>query len=127
MYDLNKMKERIKSLKKQLNLTNLELAERSDIPVGTLNKMLGTETKDPQISTIIKIAKALNISADYLILGDTPNEQKNKVELSESESFLLNTFRNLSEQGQEYILQTIDMVKDKYKKDIYFTHNEEVS
>lgn len=25
----------------------------------------------------------------------------------------------LSEQGQEYILQTIDMVKDKYKKEDY--------
>lgn len=32
----------------------------------------------------------------------------------------------LSEQGQEYILQTIDMVKDKYKKDLYSSDSQKI-
>lgn len=76
MYNLQDMKNRIKKIKSEKGITNQELATLSDIPIGTLNKMLGSETKDPQISTIIKISQALEVSADYLILGKK-TEDKN--------------------------------------------------
>ena len=69
MYALEEMTDRIKQIKKQKGLTNEKLAEISGIPLGTLSKILGSETKDPQISNIIKIAQALGVSSDYIILG----------------------------------------------------------
>lgn len=77
MYNLQDMKNRIKKIKSEKGITNQELATLSDIPIGTLNKMLGSETKDPQISTIIKISQALEVSADYLILGKKSEDKGN--------------------------------------------------
>ena len=70
MYEIGSMMTRIKTLKKKHGLTNKALAEKADLPVGTLNKVLGAETKDPQLSTVLKIAQALNVSAMYLIYGE---------------------------------------------------------
>ena len=69
MYDLKQMTDRIKVLKMKHNLNSEELAELAGVPIGTLNKVLGTETKDPQLSTVMKIASALNVDTDYLIYG----------------------------------------------------------
>lgn len=38
------------------------------------------------------------------------------ISLSQKEEKLITDFRKLNEQGKDYILQTMDMVKDKYKK-----------
>jgi transcriptional regulator with XRE-family HTH domain len=112
MYDLNLMIERIKNLKKEKKLSNEELSKISGVPIGTLAKILGSETKDPQISNIIKIAEALEISADYLIFGESKNTPS-------SDSFrLISMFDNLNKDGQkkvlEYIVDLSEM--DKYKK-----------
>lgn len=74
MYNLDDMIPRVKAAKDERGLTNDTLSELSGVPRGTLNKILGSETKDPQISNIIKIANALGVSADYLILGKAPTE-----------------------------------------------------
>ena len=69
-YNFDLMINRIKLLKKEKKITNVMLAELSGIPIGTLNKILGSETKEPSVNAIIKIANALNVSADYLIYGE---------------------------------------------------------
>lgn len=69
MYDFQIMIDRIKMLKKERRLSNETLAELSGVSKGTLSKILGSETKDPQISNIIKIAQALEVSANFLIFG----------------------------------------------------------
>ncbi len=111
MYDLQKMKERIKDLKNQQNLTNSQLAELSGIPVGTLNKMLGSETKDPQISTIIKIAKALGVSADYIILGSNTNDETPGI---------LIKYNKLNSIGQQ---KAIDYIEDLLENSKYTDKN----
>lgn len=78
-YSLDDMKQRIKALKKERNITSEQLAELSGVSIGALNKLLGNETKDPSITTIIKIAKSFEVSADYLIYGDnqmTPDKSQ---------------------------------------------------
>ena len=69
-------------------------------------------------SKIVAFTKALNTTTSYLMDGiDTINdEQLSTPSLSLKEQKLLDDFRNLNTQVQEYILQTMDMVKDKYKK-----------
>lgn len=73
-YNFNEMVERIKALKKEKGLTNAELSNLSSVPYGTLNKILGSETKEPSINSIIKIAHALGTTTDYIVYGK--NEKK---------------------------------------------------
>ena len=90
MYNLDEMIIRIKNLKKKQNLKNDELAEKAGIPKGTLNKILGNETKDPQISNIIKIAQALNVSADYLVFGEN---EEDTISFTQKEAKLIKAYR----------------------------------
>lgn len=111
MYDLKLMIERIKSLKKEKKLSNEELSKLSGVPIGTLAKILGSETKDPQISNIIKIAEALNVSSDYLIFGKSKN-------ISSDSFTLISMYENLNKEGQKKVLEYINDISemDKYKK-----------
>lgn len=68
-YNFDEMINRIKSKKKELGLTNKQLSELSDVPYGTLNKILGSETREPSINAIIKISVALGVSTEYIING----------------------------------------------------------
>lgn len=86
-----------------------------------------------------KIADQLDCSVDYLLgraeLPDAihPSDLDARngttdyiMTSSRSETTLLIEFRSLNTQGQNYILQTMDMVKDKYKKSDSISHVEEI-
>ena len=65
---------------------------------------------------MIRVAKALNITTDNLIFGKDTKCDVN--DLDHTEQNLLSDFRSLNKQGQEYILQTVDIVKDKYSSEL---------
>lgn len=96
MYNLEEMINRIKTLKKAQKLSNDALSSLSGIPKGTLAKILGSETKDPQISNIIKIAQALGVSADFIIFG--------KEEPKHDDDFF-NMFSSLNADGQSKVIE----------------------
>ncbi|MDF2905666.1 MAG: hypothetical protein K0R34_987 [Herbinix sp.] len=52
--------ELLKRLKKLQKLTNEELAKKSGVPVGTLNKIFSGATESPRHETVLAIAEALN-------------------------------------------------------------------
>ncbi len=52
--------ELLKRLKKLQKLTNEELAKKSGVPLGTLNKIFSGATESPRHETIVAIAEALN-------------------------------------------------------------------
>lgn len=65
---LHQMGERIFSRRKQLRLTQDELAERAGVTPQTISTAeLGKKALRP--ANIIKICAALDISPDYLLLG----------------------------------------------------------
>ncbi|MGN0181417.1 MAG: helix-turn-helix domain-containing protein [Candidatus Ornithomonoglobus sp.] len=70
MFSLEEMLNRIKGIKNEKQLTNEMLSKETEIPLGTLSKILSGNTKDPQMSNIMKIAKALGVTADYLVYGE---------------------------------------------------------
>lgn len=57
----------IKRLKKEKNLTNEALAERSGISIGTLNKLLAGASADPKFSTLCALSDALGVSIDEMM------------------------------------------------------------
>jgi transcriptional regulator with XRE-family HTH domain len=82
-FDQKQMKIRIKYLKKERRLTNVQLSKESGIPLGTLNNFLGAAIKEPKIDTVIKLANALNVSTDYLIFGETIGLSHEAIEIAQ--------------------------------------------
>lgn len=63
---------------------------------------------------IAKLAEALHTTPDYLMGWDS--KSKAEVALSNDEEKLLDMYRQLNDQGKEYILQTITMATHVYTK-----------
>lgn len=51
--------EELRKLKREKGITNLELAEASGVPIGTINKIFSGETKNPRFDTLMSIYYAL--------------------------------------------------------------------
>ncbi|MCF6461464.1 helix-turn-helix domain-containing protein [Clostridium sp. Cult3] len=63
--------ERIRKLRKERNFSLREMAEKSGI--SSFSYLANIErgiVEDPGIKTIIKIAKGLDVSIDYLVKGE---------------------------------------------------------
>ncbi len=116
----------IKKITKCKKITIGKMLSDCDLSKNTLSTMQSRGYL-PRAETLIKIADYLDCSVDYL-LGRTDiqeietfirapdNTTDYTITNNKSETTLLIEFRNLNKQGQEYIMQTMDMVKDKYKK-----------
>jgi transcriptional regulator with XRE-family HTH domain len=96
MYNLQDMLRRIKEEKKKRNFTNEDLANKANISISTLGKVLAGIIKDPSVATIIKIAIALDVSADYLILGE-----KSDYEHPAEDSKIMKKYNELNSIGKK--------------------------
>ena len=66
----------------------------------------------PTIDVVIKIAEELNVSADYLL--DVNNSS------SQDETELLNTYRNLTDNGKKQVIDFVDKVADMEASEEFF-------
>jgi transcriptional regulator with XRE-family HTH domain len=92
--------DKIEEYKRKLGLTTAELAERSGVPKGTLDKILSGVTKDPKLETLKAIARVLGLTLDDFddsIMKHTENNYeelitvytRNKKNLSQEEKMRL--------------------------------------
>lgn len=109
MFSLEEMLNRIKKIKNEKELTNEMLSKETEIPLGTLSKILSGNTKDPQMSNIMKIAKALGVTADFLVYGETNKEY------SEHEQAIIRAYRAQPEMqpAVDRLLGIADYSKEK--------------
>ena len=77
----------ISEKRKQAGLTIDELAAKSGVPKGTLNKIINGYTRDPQIETVKSIARALNCTLEDF--DDSPRART----LSQEEYLLIQQYR----------------------------------
>lgn len=110
--------DRIKKLRNQIGLSQTELAIKSDSSKQTIYKYENNIVTNIPSDKIEIISEILGTTPSYLMGWE--NQNSNMLielnHLTDDEKRLLTDFRTLSKQGQEYILQTMDMVKEKYKK-----------
>ena len=122
------MIEKINYLKVKYHITSEEISAQSGVPIGTLNKILSGETKNPTGKTAAKIARVFGETAEYLINDDIPIENKNPVTekngdegwnsiRADSKKFkLVQWIAGLDERGLdriEKILALVEMKSDK--------------
>lgn len=95
-------------------LTQKDLANKAELNYRTLQNWIARNIQ-PDIFSAIKIAKALNVSAEYLLFGTV---QKN--ELSQDDKSLLNEYHKLSDHDKKVlrtVLSTLTKVSDEITPD----------
>ena len=68
--------EKLNEEKNRLKLTNVQIANASDIPLSTVTRILNGETKDPSVNVLRSVAETLGLTLDKLY-GD--NERNNEI------------------------------------------------
>lgn len=96
----------IKNYIKKEKITQIELSEKSGIPLQTLRKIFSGIVKNPRVDTMHAIERALNIS-------EHKNNQKN---LSEDEKRLLNAYRSIQVDKKDIYLEIIEQAAEKSKQ-----------
>ena len=59
--------EKLKMIRDEKDITNVEIAKLSDIPLATITRVFNGSTPNPTFETISRIALALGVSLDELI------------------------------------------------------------
>lgn len=115
----------LKAVKKKQGYTNAYLAEKSGIPVSTINKIFSSIIKNPKINTVIAISNALNVDITSPNIENKLNllhNLANSYNLSNDDIEILNRYLILSEKNrhQFYLLLGIlnNFNNDSNKKNV---------
>ena len=82
------MTEKLRQLKKKSNMTNQQIAEKSNIPESTVARIFSGKTPNPTVTTVISMARAMGCSvADLLSEEDDESKtaENNPSDISENE------------------------------------------
>ena len=104
-----------------------ELSQRTGISKNTLDKYLSGSQSLPSVEKAAKIAKALNVSVEYLLSAEE-NITKRDPEISQEDLNILTSYRKLSREKKELIYnrfienaETVDYFRYKdYKVAVIF-------
>lgn len=97
-------------------LTVKELSAKTGIPKPTLSCYLSSRKTMPTADAAVKIAKALNVTVEYLVTGETKttsetiNNQKETVR-----NLLFNNFNSIPKEMQNAIKELIKTASELYK------------
>lgn len=104
--------EVIQKIKKEKGLTTEMISKLSGVPVGTLNKILNGETKDPKLETLKAIARVLGCTLDDF---DDVTTTMNSLLYDEEE--LVEIYRDLTKENKEKVLQIASALLTTQKGD----------
>lgn len=96
--------ENINKIRKEKNLTIKELANISNIPFSTLNKICSNITKDPHISILLKLSKALNCDINTLCGINNIIDFQDKI--------IFNRIKRLNSKQKDNLINYIDKQLD---------------
>ena len=98
-----KMGKRIVACRKQLNISQEDLAERAGLSVQAISTAeRGTKALRPD--NLLKISRTLGVSADYLLSGETTEDNLHF-------SAIADKLKLLSDEQVQAILNLIDVIK----------------
>lgn len=105
------MHERIQHILTSKNMSQADVCRLSGLDSSKVSQVVSGRTKDPRISTIVPIAKALNVSLDYLVFGQVVKVSY----VDESQAALNNCFEALNDKGRERLVEEAEMLADNKK------------
>lgn len=109
--------ERIRDRRKQLGLSAEYIAERLDCSPATMYRYENGYIEKMPIDSILPIAKILMVSPAYLMGWEDESGVQNVADgLSSDESKLVDTYRSVTEQGQQEMMAHAEYIGERYKK-----------
>lgn len=83
-----------------------ELAERTGISKNTLDKYLSGSKSQPNVENAVKIARAIGVSVEYLVLQTPLGNSKHSAEVMH----LVDSFKKLSSQNKDIVSDLIQIM-----------------
>jgi len=80
--DIREVGRRVKLRRTELGLTVRQLQDRTGIGFAALSKLETGAVQDIRISTLVRLASALRVSADWLLGGFPLHEEEQETELT---------------------------------------------
>lgn len=112
----NDFSRKVRALRAEHGLTLEQVARHVGVGRSTIRKWETGMIENIRRDKIAKLAEALHTTPDYLMGWD--NKSKGEVTLSNDEEQLLDMYRQLNDQGKEYVLQTVTMATHVYTKNV---------
>lgn len=104
--------------RKQAGMTIDELSEKSKVPKGTLNKIIGGITKAPTLDNVRAIARALGKTLDDFDDNSNANNKKSSFSVIEKEhQDIIKTYSTLDDHGKRMVRLVLDEEKSRMKND----------
>lgn len=101
--------ELINKLRHEQGLKSEELAIKAGVPIGTLNKILNGQTKNPSLETVFALAHALGCSVDDFDDEDSTKRDNSYGELHEELQRLISKWTSLTPENKLKIMGMIDI------------------
>jgi len=117
--------ELVGKLKQERGMTSEDLAQSSGVPLGTLNKILNGQTKNPSLETVFALAHALGCSVDDFDDTDTAKKDNPIAGLPEEIQDLISKWDKLSKDNQlkltgiiEFMFNEESATKEEYENKV---------
>ena len=97
------------NLHKELEFQDIqikELSEKTGISKNTLDKYLSGTKSQPNVENAVKIAQALGVTVEYLVLGENPAK-------AEQNDPIQNSFSRLSPRDKEIVSELVRIIVSK--------------
>ena len=92
-----------------LGLTRKELAYKADVKIRALDMYIGSQESMPPADVAVRLAKALNVTVEYLVTGE-----KSTAEKTHAENFQLEKDLNkVSQETKKFLEMTIHLFAEK--------------
>lgn len=109
--------ERIREVRKNHQMNQTEFSNRIGVSQGTLSE-LEQNKYNPSLETILAIIKVFDVSAKWLLFGETLSEGghgESAGQLNKIEESLIIKFRMLSKHDRDEIIDIIDLKNARRK------------
>lgn len=110
--------EKLDYLMNRDNLNKHTLAQKSGIPYTTIVGFYERSYGNTKLSTIQKLCDFFNVSLDYMARDEYSNPYDSPNAFSEDEISLIDQYRDLSPEGQQYIRQTMAIAHATMRKNL---------
>lgn len=105
---------RLTDLMKKNSTNANELACKAGIPASTIYSLIRRDSNRVDIDSLIKIAKALNVTADYLL--ETGFEEHNILEVPPRLQKIISCYNAMTEDGQRLLARQAEFFLNEFRK-----------
>jgi len=109
--------EKVRVKRQELRLTQAELAKKARLTQATVSRIESGEVKELKSEAVRRLAKALQVSVDYLVGERLKPEFNEALEHDESAKTIFRGYEQLSTERRKELREYVEFLVDKQKRD----------